>query len=125
MSAELNHTIVYSQDKGVSARFLAEILGGSEPASTPPFLAVALDNGVTLDFADAPAPITTQHYAFLVDDLTFDAAFGRIVGKKLDYWADPMLGHPGEINHRSGGRGVYFKDPSGHLLELLTRVHAA
>jgi catechol 2,3-dioxygenase-like lactoylglutathione lyase family enzyme len=47
------------------------------------------------------------------------------VDKKLDYWADPMLGHPGEINHRSGGRGVYFKDPSGHLLELLTRTHAA
>jgi catechol 2,3-dioxygenase-like lactoylglutathione lyase family enzyme len=125
MSAELNHTIVYSQDKGVAARFLAEILGSAEPELTPPFLAVPLDNGVTLDFADASLPVTTQHYAFLVDDPTFDAAFGRIVGKKLDYWADPMLGHPGEINHRSGGRGVYFKDPSGHLLELLTLVHAA
>ena len=125
MSAELNHTTVYSQDKSVAARFLADILGASEPTPTPPFLAVALDNGVTLDFADARAPISTQHYAFLVDDPTFDAAFGRIVGRKLEYWADPMLGHPGEINHRSGGRGVYFKDPSGHLLELLTRVHVA
>jgi catechol 2,3-dioxygenase-like lactoylglutathione lyase family enzyme len=125
MSAELNHTIVYSQNKGVAARFLAEILGASEPTPTPPFLAVALDNGVTLDFADARLPISTQHYAFLVDDPTFDAAFGRIVGRKLDYWADPMLGRPGEINHRSGGRGVYFKDPSGHLLELLTRTHVA
>ena len=124
MSAELNHTIVYSQDKGVSARFLAEILGGSAPTPTPPFLAVALDNGVTLDFADARTPISSQHYAFLVDDGTFDAAFARILGKKLEYWADPMLGRPGEINNRGGGRGVYFKDPSGHLLELLTRVHA-
>ena len=125
MSAELNHTIVYSQDKGVAARFLAEILGASDPTPTPPFLAVALDNGVTLDFADARGSISTQHYAFLVDDPTFDAAFGRIVDRKLEYWADPMLGHPGEINHRNGGRGVYFKDPSGHLLELLTRTHVA
>ncbi len=28
----------------------------------------------------------------------------------------------GEINHRRGGRGVYFADPNGHLYELMTRA---
>ena len=122
MSVELNHTIVHARDKAASARFLAELLETSDPSPAGPFLAVRLDNGVTLDFEDAPEPIVSQHYAFLVDDPLFDRAFSRIAAQKLDYWADPLLSRRGEIARRGDARGFYFRDPSGHLLELLTRL---
>jgi catechol 2,3-dioxygenase-like lactoylglutathione lyase family enzyme len=124
MTAELNHTIVYCKDKSVSAPFLAEILGRPAPVAFPPFMVVALDNGVSLDFMDASEPIASQHYAFLIGEVDFDAVFARIQAKELEHWADPGRRHAGEINHRQGGRGVYFTDPNGHLLEVLTRGHA-
>jgi catechol 2,3-dioxygenase-like lactoylglutathione lyase family enzyme len=124
MAAQLNHTIVYCRDKRVSATFLAEMLGRPAPKAFEPFLVVALDNGVTLDFHEADGPIASQHYAFLIDEAEFDAVLGRIKEKALDHWADPMMSRPGEINHRDGGRGVYFPDPDGHFLEVLTRTHA-
>ncbi len=120
MSIELNHTIVWARDKEVSARFLADVLGlPSEPRSGP-FVPVRLGNGVTLDFADA-ADVRPQHYAFLVGEDEFDAAFARVRSAGVEYWADPFHERPGRINHRNGGRGFYFADPDGHNLELLTR----
>jgi catechol 2,3-dioxygenase-like lactoylglutathione lyase family enzyme len=65
------------------------------------------------------------HYAFLVSDENFDAIFGRIVGRGLEYWADPARRQPGEINHHYGGRGVYFPDPDGHFLEIITRPYGS
>jgi catechol 2,3-dioxygenase-like lactoylglutathione lyase family enzyme len=124
MSAELNHTIVHCVDKSISAPFLAEVLGRPAPVATPPFLVVALDNGVSLDFMDAPGPIAAQHYAFLIGEADFDAVFARIRAMNIDHWADPFRRRAGEINHRQGGRGVYFTDPDGHFLEVLTRAHA-
>jgi catechol 2,3-dioxygenase-like lactoylglutathione lyase family enzyme len=123
MSAQLNHAIVYCRDKRASASFLAEMLGRGKPKAFEPFMAVELDNGVSLDFHDTDQPITSQHYAFLIDEADFDAVLGRIRAKGLDHWADPMMRRPGEINHRDGGRGVYFPDPDGHFLEVLTRAH--
>jgi catechol 2,3-dioxygenase-like lactoylglutathione lyase family enzyme len=29
------------------------------------------------------------------------------------------------INHRDGGRGLYFEDPDGHLLEIITRPYGS
>ena len=84
---------------------------------------VRLDNGVSLDFHDTSGPIVSQHYAFLIDEADFDGVLGRIREKGLDHWADPMKNRPGEINRRDGGRGVYFPDPDGHFLEVLTRAH--
>ncbi|HVW44501.1 MAG TPA: DUF4440 domain-containing protein [Amycolatopsis sp.] len=118
---ELNHTIVNASDKAASARFLAGILGVEVGAPTGPFVPVVLSNGVTLDFADSDA-VRSQHYAFLIGEQDFDAAFERIRTSGVPYWADPMHREPGEINHRGGGRGVYFADPDGHNLELLTRA---
>ncbi|WP_261567726.1 VOC family protein [Frankia gtarii] len=121
MPVELNHTIVVARDRRESAEFLADILGLSVGAPTGPFLPVATGNGVTLDFATSDEPtITAQHYAFLVSEPEFDAIFDRIRRADIDYWADPTRQHPGEIYHRGGGRGVYFPDPSGHFLEILT-----
>jgi len=121
MSVELNHTIVYAADRGASAAFIAEVLGLPEPEPFGPFLAVRTANGVTLDFMAARQAVAPQHYAFLLSEPEFDAAFGRIRARGLTYWADPARTLPNEINTRLGGRGCYFEDPSGHLMEILTR----
>ena len=123
MSAQLNHTIVWCRDKQVSAGFLAEMLGRPAPGAFGPFAVVGLDNGVSMDFHDTVEAIRPQHYAFLIDEADFDALFGRINAKGLDYWADPARRRPGEINHNDGGRGVYFPDPDGHFLEVITRPY--
>jgi catechol 2,3-dioxygenase-like lactoylglutathione lyase family enzyme len=123
MAAQLNHTIVHCRDKQVSARFLADMLGRPEPRAFAPFLAVDLENGVSLDFMETKGAITQEHYAFLIDEADFDRVLGKIREKHLAHWADPMRARPGEINTRAGGRGVYFPDPDGHFLEVLTRAH--
>lgn len=121
MTAELNHTIVDARDKHASARFLAGILGVEVGAEFGPFVPVALGNSVTLDYL-TQKDIQPQHYAFLVSDNDFDAAFHRIREAGLSYWADPHHETPGELNHRWGGRGLYFNDPDGHNMEILTRT---
>jgi catechol 2,3-dioxygenase-like lactoylglutathione lyase family enzyme len=125
MTAQLNHTIVYSSDHTKSARFLAEILGLPAPVQFGPFQVVELGNGVSLDFAAADGPIQPQHYAFLISEADFDAVFGRIGEQGLKYWADPMRSRLCEINHNDGGRGVYFDDPDGHYLEVITRPYGS
>ncbi|MBV9995006.1 MAG: VOC family protein [Caulobacteraceae bacterium] len=123
MPAQLNHTIVWSSDQRKSAEFLAEMLGRPAPARFGHFDVVELDNGVSLDFADAEGPIRPQHYAFLIGEPDFDAVLGRIKARKLDHWADPARRRPGEVNHNDGGRGVYFLGPDGHFLEVITRPY--
>ncbi len=125
MAVQLNHTIVSAHDKQVSADFMAEILGLSTPAPFGPFLMVQADNGVTLDFIDSDGEVFPQHYAFLVSDGEFEEIFGRIRERGLAYWADPYHREPGEINTRDGGRGLYFDDPDGHNLEILTRPYGS
>jgi catechol 2,3-dioxygenase-like lactoylglutathione lyase family enzyme len=126
MSIRFNHTIVHSRAKTVSARFVTDILGLPAPQSFGPFLVVELDNEASLDFIDAgDFHFETQHYAFLIDEPDFDRIFARIQERGLDYWADPFKQHPGEINRNEGGRGFYFEDPDGHLLEVLTRPYGS
>jgi catechol 2,3-dioxygenase-like lactoylglutathione lyase family enzyme len=114
---------VAARDKQASATFLAEILGLPAPKPFGPFMGVQVDNDVTLDFIEADGDITPQHYAFLISEAEFDEIFGRIRERGLQYWADPGRRHPGEINTRDGGRGVYCEDPNGHYLEILTRPY--
>ena len=125
MPVELNHTIVWCHDKERSSTFLAEILGRPTPATFLHFKVVELDNGVSLDFMEKEGDVATQHYAFLIGEDDFDAVFRRIEAKGLGYWADPARSRPGEINRHDGGRGVYFEDPDGHLLEVLTRPYGS
>jgi catechol 2,3-dioxygenase-like lactoylglutathione lyase family enzyme len=125
MAVQLNHTIVSVRDKHESATFLAEILGLEEPTPYGPFLIVQVDNDVSLDFADDHGPVKPQHYAFLVSEADFDAVLGRIGARGLAYWADPGRNRPGEINTNDGGRGVYWEEPSGHLLEIITRPYGS
>ena len=125
MAVQLNHTIVAARDPDSSARFLAEVLGLSEPGRFGPFTMVETANGVSLDFMATDEDVTPQHYAFLISEAEFDQIFGRIQEKGLHYWADPHTSRPGENTPNDGGRGVYFDDPNGHLLEILTRPYGS
>jgi len=125
MSVRLNHTIIWCRDRERSAGFLTEILGRPAPISFGPFLVVTLDNDCSLDFGEVDHDPSRQHYAFLVGEPEFDEIFGRIRARALSYWADPGRTRPGEINGSDGGRGVYFEDPDGHLLEIITRPYGA
>ncbi|KJK25397.1 glyoxalase/bleomycin resistance protein/dioxygenase [Burkholderiaceae bacterium 16] len=121
MAIQLNHTIVFSHDKKVSADFLCEILG--RPAAVPfgPFLAVRLDNDVTLDFMDAEGDVALQHYAFLISDVEFEQSLARIRARNLMYWSDPYRRRPGVVSTDDGCRRIYFEDPSKHFLEIFTK----
>jgi catechol 2,3-dioxygenase-like lactoylglutathione lyase family enzyme len=125
MSINLNHTIVHARDRRESAAFLTEILGLPPATRYGPFLVVQVDNDVSLDFADDLGPVHPQHYAFLVGESDFDDIFGRIKERGLTYWADPFKHRPGEFNTNDGGRGVYWQDPNGHMLEIITRPYGS
>jgi len=125
MAVTLNHTIVWCSDKVRSAGFMTDLLGLPPARPFYHFLVVELDNQVSLDFYQKDGAVARQHYAFLVDEAAFDAAFARIGALSLTYWADPAQTRPGEINRNDGGRGLYFEDPDGHLLEIITRPYGS
>lgn len=124
MPVELNHTIVAARDKHASATWLAELLGLDVGAQYGPFVPVTTHNGVDLDYADAgTGEITSQHYAFLVAEDEFDAILVRIRDAGITHYAGPGPQGPGKINTEDGGRGTYFLDPDGHVMEILTRPY--
>jgi catechol 2,3-dioxygenase-like lactoylglutathione lyase family enzyme len=120
MSIVLNHTIVPAHDKIASAKFFADIFGLEVAPPMGPFAPVRVNETLTLDFGEMEH-FDWHHYAFHVTDGEFDAILGRVKAAGLDYGSGPWSQEDHEINHRHGGRGVYFKDPNGHVLELLTR----
>jgi catechol 2,3-dioxygenase-like lactoylglutathione lyase family enzyme len=122
---QFNHLLIFARDKHESAYFLTSLLGLPDPKPTGFFLAVDVDNDVTLHYGEPGVDFLSQHYAFLVGDEEFDAIFSRIQERGLIFWADPHQRQPGEINTNHGGRGVYFLDPSGHGLELITRPYGS
>ena len=125
MPVLFNHTIVCSRDKRASAAFLAEILGLPEPTRWGPFQVVKTANDANIDFMDSEEKIAPQQYAFLVEETEFDDIFGRIRARGSRYWADPAQTKENEINRHDGGRGMYFEDPNGHLLEVITRPYGS
>jgi catechol 2,3-dioxygenase-like lactoylglutathione lyase family enzyme len=128
MTIRLDHTIVPTRDKLAAARFFAEIFGLTVKPGH--FAQVQVNESLTLDFADQPErwggagfdPRAGQslHYAFHVSDPEFDAIFSRVKARGLAYGSDPHSHANGRINTRRGGRGFYFEDPDGHLLEVMT-----
>jgi catechol 2,3-dioxygenase-like lactoylglutathione lyase family enzyme len=119
MAIVLDHTIVPSHDNEASARFFARIFGLSYDGPMSHFAPVRLNETLTLDF-DTWKTFESHHYAFKVSDTEFDAIFQRVKDEGLAYGSGPRSSEDMAINHRGGGRGFYFKDPNGHLLEVLT-----
>ncbi|MBY5351430.1 VOC family protein [Rhizobium leguminosarum] len=125
MAIYFNHTILSAHDSKASADLLADILGLPAPRRWGPFHMVTTDNDANLDYMETESQIGRQHYAFLVGDSEFEAIFNRIRERNLRYWADPGQRKPDEINDHDEGRGVYFEDPNGHLLEIITRPYGS
>jgi catechol 2,3-dioxygenase-like lactoylglutathione lyase family enzyme len=120
MAIVLDHTIVPAHDKLAAATFFANIFGLEVGPPMGPFAPVHVNDGLTLDFQDRQR-FEWHHYAFHVDDAEFDAIFERVKAAGIAFGSGPYALADGHINHRHGGRGFYFKDPNGHVLELLTR----
>ncbi|MCV9942255.1 VOC family protein [Rhizobium sp. WYCCWR 11279] len=125
MAIHFNHTILLARDSKTSADFLADMLGLPAPRRWGPFYMVTTDNDANLDYMDTEGEIVRQHYAFLVGDDEFEAIFNRIRERNLRYWADPGQRKPSETNDHDNGRGVYFEDPNGHLVEIITRAYGS
>jgi catechol 2,3-dioxygenase-like lactoylglutathione lyase family enzyme len=119
MTIVLNHTIVPAHDKVASARFFARVFGLEYNGPHSHFAPVHVNDELTLDF-DERGDFKSHHYAFMVSEAEFDAIFGRVKAEGITYGSGPRSRTDGDINHRRGGRGVYFDDPNGHVLEILT-----
>jgi catechol 2,3-dioxygenase-like lactoylglutathione lyase family enzyme len=119
MSIVLDHTIVPAHDKEESARFFARIFGLEYKGPVSHFAPVRINDTLTIDF-DNWDSFERHHYAFKVSEAEFDGIFDRVRGEGLAYGSGPRSAENMEINHRNGGRGFYFRDPNGHLLEVLT-----
>ena len=124
MTVTLNHTIIHASDPAATADYYTEILGLPPSFRYGPFVVVQVGE-TSLDFSAAEGDITSRHFAFLVSEAEFDEIFTRITDRGIDHWADPYRRQPDQINSRDGGRGVYFPDPDGHLLEILTRPYGS
>jgi len=124
MAVTLNHTIVAARDQEASAAFLAALLGLAPPVRLGHFTVVQV-GATSLDFLATDGAVEPQHYAFLVGEDEFDRIFARIRAQGLAYWADPFRREPGRINRWDDGRGLYFLDPSGHVMEILTRPYGS
>jgi catechol 2,3-dioxygenase-like lactoylglutathione lyase family enzyme len=121
----LDHTIVNADDHRASAAFVADLLGLPAPVTLGHFAVVQVGEVTTLDFVHVDGPVKSQHYAFLVTEAEFDEIFARITDRDLPFWADPGHNEPARINTWDGGRGVYFDDLDGHLLEIITRPYGS
>lgn len=119
MPIVLDHTIVPAKDKLASAQFFAEIFGLNVKPGDGYFAQVQVNDNLTFDFADETEP-QSHHYAFHISDAEFDAIYQRVKSKGLPYGSGPYNHTDGKIYTRRGGRGFYFEDPNGHLLEVMT-----
>lgn len=124
MTIALNHTILHAHDPQATAAFLTDILGLAPARQLAHFTVVQIDD-TSLDLIRTDDDITPRHFAFLVGEEEFDAIFDRLRQRGLTYWADPFRREPGRINRWDDGRGLYFDDPNGHLLEIITRPYGS
>ena len=119
MTIMLNHTIVPARDKVAAAKFFAKIFG-LKRGRTGYFSPVRINKTLTLLF-DEDAKFDSHHLAFHVSNREFDAILGRVKAAGIVFGSAPWSLDDGELNDWNGGRGVYFRDPNGHVLELMTK----
>ncbi|MEC9347911.1 MAG: VOC family protein [Pseudomonadota bacterium] len=124
MAVSLNHTIVHATDPRATAEFVTGVLGLDAPRRLAHFTVVQVGE-TSLDYVPAEGAVVPRHFAFLVGEAEFDAILDRIRARGLTWWADPFRREAGEINRWDDGRGLYFADPDGHLLEIITRPYGS
>ncbi len=122
ISITLDHTIVPAHNKEASARFFANLFGLSYDGLMGPFAPVRINETLTLDFDDRRENFEWHHYAFHVSDKEFDTILNRIKAAGISYGSAPWSLEDKKINDKRGGRGVYFCELNGHILELLTHA---
>jgi catechol 2,3-dioxygenase-like lactoylglutathione lyase family enzyme len=120
MPVDLHHVLVHATDPRASAQFLAEILDLPAGPPTGPCFPVRTANAVALEFVHDGTPFTEQHCAFLVDPDSFDGALLRLRDLRACIWGDATRRRPDQVDHRHRRRRVYFDDPDGHLMQLVT-----
>lgn len=120
MTIRLDHTIVPARDRRASAQFFADVFGLAVKPGGGHFAQVQVNDSLTLDFADEPEVGRSEHYAFHVSDAEFEAIFERVKARGLTYGSGPHNRTDGRLYIRRGGRGFYFDDPDGHILEVMT-----
>lgn len=124
MPITLNHTIVHAHDPAATAAFFTDILGIPSAKRLAHFTVLQIGD-TSLDLIETDGEISSRHFAFLVSDQEFDAIHERIKKHEIRYWADPFRKQPDQINHWDDGCGLYFDDPNGHLLEIITRPYGS
>lgn len=120
MAILLDHTIVPARDKAAAAEFFADVFGLAVKPGGGHFVQVRVNDSLTMDFADEPEPIRSEHYAFHVSEEEFEAIFTRVKARGLAYGSGPHDRTDGRLYTRRGGQGFYFDDPNGHILEVMT-----
>ena len=124
MTISLNHTIWHARDAEATARFITSTLGLPDHRRLGHFVVVQVGE-TSLDLIQTDGEIASRHFAFLVSEAEFDEILERLRARDATWWADPFRKEPGRINRWDDGRGLYFDDPNGHLLEILTRPYGS
>lgn len=124
MGVHLDHTILEVENLAASVEFYRDLLGLEHRGRSGPFEVMVIPPDLGLDLSEEPVP-ASRHLAFAMDRAEFDAAFARIRAAGLPYGDAPS-----RLDNRQGpGRStgfhgatdsIYFHDPSGHILEILT-----
>ncbi len=120
MEITLNHTIVPTYDNVKSAKFYERIFHFKFLKVWEHFAVLKINSTLTFDFV-TKKDFSKMHYAFKVSEKQFDEIFGRIKDNNIAYGSGPYKLDDGKINTHYNGRGVYFRDENGHILEILTK----
>lgn len=121
MAPILNHTIVPAKNRQAAADWFAQIFGLEQDPAGGHFAPVHVNDNLTFLFAN-DSSFEGHHYAFLVEDVEFDATLERVRASGLAFGSAPWSRDDGRLNDWNGGRGVYFESPDGHLFELMTKA---
>jgi catechol 2,3-dioxygenase-like lactoylglutathione lyase family enzyme len=124
MTIELDHTILEVEDFDESVAFYRDLLGLEHRGRSGPFEVMLVTPDLALDLRESAVPVS-RHLAFRLDREAFEAAFSRIRDRGVAYGGAPSapdsMRGPGRSSGVHGATdSVYFRDPNGHLLEILT-----
>lgn len=126
IQVEFNHHILLAKEKQKTADLLTKLLGLPDAITVDGavpdfFLCIEFKNDVTLLIAEVKEhPI--GHYAFKVTPEEFERVVEKLKTWKIHYWADPKMQRPMECYIENGNKGLYFLNPSGHGMEVLTKI---